>query len=225
MNTRNMKFLAVLAVFAMAFASFAVLSNDVDTSDATVDPQGAVPGEFANAGMFTTPKMTAENLTVSGVSGGSIGFYFDDHVSVTSEVSGKDYTVTLDGYSANNTISVPLDWGNTKGYAFFYVDVQNLNLTGVGEKYLWVYQKNAALGTAPSNSSNTRAIGGTTFSERISGSQLSSYNNTYDGCGYGILIPQNGEDITLEFYSYSSARAGTAADFTTLETIKSDASN
>lgn len=140
----------------------------------------------------------------SSINGGTklVRFYSDD--SAVFSQTFADYNnvkLTLSGTTSNNTMldsGISSKWGNITGYGFF-----NINLSGLGlndNDHIWIYQRNTALSLATIGEDGTAAVANSPYSEWIRNWAYSSLRfNDYNG-DIGILIPQDGSEITIELY-------------------------
>ena len=161
MNTKGIKFLAVLAVLAMAFAVFAVVTEN-----------DAVPADREAAGLDEDEALTLSGIKIIPAT----GTHISDYVG-----ADRTYILAMSGLTVNNTITDADVWGGITGYAFF-----DVNFSGVdGATAIWMYQKNTALSLTPDFQSNsTKAVAGSQYTERISGW---TYAGTFDGDTYAKL--------------------------------------
>jgi hypothetical protein len=215
MNTKGIKFLAVLAVLAMAFAACAVAYAPVDAEDSDREKVGLVDDpEYSLA--------VTEGFT------GTINFYtplLDLIPDKKIQGSGNTFVLPMVGISTNNTVKdsakespqVVSNWGNTTGYAFFTINFTDF--TSTSNDTVWMYQKNTALSLADGNDAidnkKTKPVAGTPYTERLS---AWNYASALSGGEYssdlGVLIPQDGSSIVLEFYAADSTKVTYEGDIT-----------
>ena len=151
------------------------------------------------------------------IDAGVISFYAYNGVSFSQfEKDGNEFILRMTGKTINNAPYNSGEWGDLNGFGFF--DISFSGLEDVSGKHIWIYQKSSALSPMPSGKTWAHAMDGQPYTEAIQSIPYSSVDNYANDLH--VLIPQDGNNITLRIYVMDGAATGSYNDRLTALNLK-----